>query len=245
MLWVTCEDRLCSTKGRTLTPHQRTILHEIAEEVFDSELEQNEVAYKKEVAFGLQHGTRTTADFILATTKGAAPRRGMGPNRVIVEMQGGGSTSNTGSMTRHVDNWETDVNRTNEGLRDEIKGVGSIENDSWKRQLDQIQTKGSIAERTGYGFVLCVGSLFFNYIKKRMPAITDEDQRTGGWDFVLLPVKEKNNEGDQIVLCMDTENVIYTKYRDFASMLANQGESQLEQFRGMFTTLDNNAVRLD
>ncbi len=44
------------------------------------------------------------ADFIMSTITGYSPFSG--PDRLVVEMQGGGETSNTGDITKHLKSWE-------------------------------------------------------------------------------------------------------------------------------------------
>ena len=238
-IWITCRERLCSTNGETLTEHQRDILSKIACEVFDMEPDPDNVIYKKEVNLELPHGKRMRADYILGV-RNKEYGRNRGPGRVIVEMQGGGSTSNTGIMTRYVDAWEKNINRTNKDLGKMLTSVGSIENDSWKRQQDQLMTKSHIANASGFGFVLCVGKALSDYICDRLYKLRDKQNMRnvdGRWDFVLLPMVE-TNDGDRIGFEVDEKDAFYTTFHEFTGMLISQGDAQTDKFIGEFHTIN-------
>lgn len=242
-IWITCEERLCSTSSDTLTEYQRDILCRIASEVFDMGHDPDNVIYKKEINLELPHKKRMRADYILGT-RSKEHGRGHGPRRVILEMQGGGSTSNTGIMTQHVDNWEKDINRTNEGLGKMLPKVRSGENDSWKRQQDQLITKSHIASASGYGFVICVGETLFDYIYDRLDQLRNTENMRDGegrWNFVLLPMVEVN-DGDRIRFDVDSKSAIYTKFHTFTQMLISQGNALPDKFIGVFHTLNGKEI---
>ena len=245
-IWIVCRERLCSTGGDSLTPYQSDILCKIASEVFEMESDPDNVIYKKEVKFDLPHNKRMRADYILGA-KNKMHGRNRGPNRVIVEVQGGGSTSNTGIMTRHVDQWEKDIDRTNSGLGKMLTSVGSIENDSWKRQLDQLITKSHIASVSGFGFVLCVGKTLSDYICDRLGILNGKQNMRGTdgrWNFVLLPMSEVN-DGDTIGFEVDEEGAFYTTHDTFAQMIIGQGEAQADKFAGEFHTVNGDTVMVE
>lgn len=244
VLWIVCRERLCSTKGNNLTEYQRDILCQIAREIFTPDSNHDEIIYKKEVGFRLQNNKRIVADFILGVNNNNAHGRGQGPNRAIVEMQGGGSTSLTGEMTRHVQEWENDNNRTNQTLGETLKKVNSIENDSWKRQQDQLIIKSHIAQQSGFGFVLCIGQALFEYIQSRLNLDNLNDLRNARWDFVLLPMVENNQDDEQIGFCVDQQNVIYTTFHNFVGLITAQGTPQPDKFFGEFHTLNGDSVTL-
>jgi len=234
-LYVVCSERLCSSAGKKLTDHQRDVLYQTAKAVF-GDIEYDEVLYKKEVSFKLD-SQRARADFILAVlpkSKGADVRK------VVVEFQGGGETSYTGAMTRHVDGWEKDPNSTNAELRQRVDMVAPIINNAWKRQLDQLILKGSIASRTGHRFVLCVGEYFADYIYKRVGR--ESDLRKGGWNFAILPFSEVESPGFPIKFKFNEEYAFYTTVNDFLTSLLKQGAMQRDPFDGVYTRLDGNTV---
>lgn len=244
VLWIVCSERLCSTKGDNLTEYQRNILCNIAQEVLSPDSNHDEIIYKKEVGFSLQNNKRIVADYILGVNNGNAHGRGQGPNRVIVEMQGGGSTSSTGEMTRHVQNWEGNDDRTNQMLGRVLQKVNSIENDSWKRQQDQLIIKSHIAQQSGFGFVLCVGQALFEYIQSRLNLENLNDLRNARWDFILLPMIETNRDDGQVGFCVDEQNAVYTTFHNFVGLLTAQGTPQPDKFFGDFHTLNGDSVTL-
>jgi hypothetical protein len=80
---------------------------------------------------------------------------------VLLEVQGGGETSSTGAISRHVEEWSVDQNRTNEQLRAPIRKVGIIPNNAWKRQLEQVFRKAPLALAHGGKFALAMGEVLF------------------------------------------------------------------------------------
>lgn len=234
-VYVVCSERLCSSAGEKLTEHQRDVLYQTARAVF-GDIQYDEVLYKKEVSFKMD-GQRPRADFVLAVlpkSKGADIRK------VVVEFQGGGETSNTGAMTRHVDGWEKDANPTNDELRQRVDKVAPIVNNAWKRQLDQLVLKGSIASRTGYRFVLCVGEYFADYIYKRVRR--ESDLRKGGWNFAILPFSEVKSSGLPIKFRFNEEYAFYTTVNDFLTNLMGRGAMQQDPFDGDYTRFDGSVV---
>ena len=244
-IWMTCRERLCSTQGEAMTEYQRNVLRRIASEVFDAELDVDSVIYKREVSLALSGRQRIRADYILRA-KNKAHGRGRGPACVIVEVQGGGSTANTGEMTRYIDGWERKQKRTNKELGRMMGGVNSLENDSWKRQQDQIMTKSSIATQSGHRFVLCVGEALYEYILARLTGLRGASTRKldAMWDFVLLPMKEVPKDG-MIDFEVSHEDVIHTTFHKFSSMVITQGNAQADKFAGEFHTLNGDAVLVD
>lgn len=244
-LWIVCRDRLCSSKGADLNQYQKNILHKIAQAVFNTNLELGQIIYKKEVSFKLNGSKKARADYILGVTKDVKIKRNEGyPRKFIIEMQGGGSTSSTGTMTRHIDSWEKNSNRLPNELHIEL-GIGSIENDSWKRQLDQILIKGHIAVQSGYGFILCVGMALFEYMDTRLN-LNQVIMEEGRPDFVILPMIESyNQQTDKIDFTVAEKNIIYTSFHNFTNLITQQGEPQGEQFGGDYLTLDGNRIQED
>lgn len=87
-------------------------------------------------------GKRVVLDYVLD----ARPTSYTGQSKVILEIQGGGETSSTGGMTRHVTNWTNENSPTNSILRQNLPKVGIIPNNAWKRQLEQIGRKYAVAK---------------------------------------------------------------------------------------------------
>lgn len=245
MIWIVCSERLCSTHGNGITDYQRYILRSIAREIFDAKATLDDIIYKKEVRLDLPNNKVMNADYILGI-KDKRYGRGRGPTRVILEFQGGGSTSNTGTITRYMREWESNSHRTNKTLRKIHQGVGSIENDSWKRQQDQLITKSHIASISGFGFVLCVGETLFDYICDRLQLDQNVDnlrEQNANWDFVILAMQEIQVEG-RIGFAVHPNKVVYTRFQDFSSVMTGRGGAQADKFTGKFLTLGGQTVNI-
>ena len=155
-IWIVCRDRLCSTnKTIPLIGYQKNMLLGIAKEVFSSEVEKENIFIKREVRIPVVGSSNYNADYVMSIQKYKGELRG--PKNVVLEMQGGGETSNTGSITRHIDVWEALKNKTNSFLSQDVN-AGTIETNAWRRQQEQFIIKGNIASQTGGGIVFCVGS---------------------------------------------------------------------------------------
>lgn len=235
-MYIVCSERLCSSYGKKLTEHQRDILYQTAKAVFD-DIKYVDVGYRTEVSFKLGKRRRLHADFVLVDM--STPTRSK-PPRIVVEFQGGGETSDTGTMTNFVDKWENDLNRTNATLRQRLDKGAPIVNNAWKRQLDQLIIEGSIASRTGYKFALCVGEYFADYIYKRIDRAND--LRDGGWNLAILPFSEIKHESSQIKFELNKKYAFYTTVEDFISNLSSQGSMQKDPFDGVFTKLNGEPV---
>lgn len=161
-MWIVCKDRLCSTKKNIpLSDYQKDILLKVAKTIYSKNINADNVFIKREVPIPNNDNSTLSADYALRRNTFEE-----GPNKIILEMQGGGETSNTGPLTENVKNWEAFTNRTNEMLSQDIPQVGTIENNAMKRQLFQFLVKGNVATQTGGRIVFCVGSLLYNYIIK-------------------------------------------------------------------------------
>ena len=150
--FIVCPDRLLPAKARTLSPSQIAALAGIAQVVLPG-ANTADIGYKRQIGINLGR-TRLVLDYVLQV-RPEIPFPA-GPRRVSLEMQGGGETSNTGTITRHVRQWAASNNPTNaflaqrlttEYLRQQTGGLqvnvpNIIPNNAWKRQLDQALKKG-------------------------------------------------------------------------------------------------------
>lgn len=243
-LWITCPDRFCSSKkDLPLSRHQIRMLHDIARHVFEPTVSPNDVCVKREVPLPVVEGTNYKADFIMSYRSGRSPSSG--PDRVVLEMQGGGETSNTGIMTDHIRNWRLLNPPNNSFLRQETS-ASTLETNAWRRQQEQFIVKGNIAMQTwkGLGIVFCVGSLLFDYLTNKLQSANLPDLRGHNWTLALLGIKEAPNSGrgGPIPLCIDDNKLLYTNYQTFVQALINQGQPAPEAFSGTFVDLNNHEV---
>jgi len=247
-LWITCASRLCATKKNIpLCTHQVSILHEIGKSIYDPEIQLSSICVKREERLTVVEGTNYNADYILTLEDGMSPYPG--PDRMVLEMQGGGETTNTGSLTRQIIAWRNNQNRTNEILRQEVRSVSTLETNAWRRQQEQFIVKGNIAMKTwkGYGIAFCVGSLLFDYLMNKLTAANLPDLRQYNWTLALIGISENAEippTPGPIPLKVDTQRQLFTNYQTFVQALINQGEPSLAAFAGDFLSLSGNAINI-
>lgn len=243
-LWISCRDRLCSSTGDTLTSYQRSILVQIAKEIYGSGIAEDNIIYKKETALKIK-GTRSSyhADYLLSTKDWTKPNPA--PDCVIVEMQGGGETSNTGKITRHIERWESSSPRTNEYLVGDLAGVGMIATNAWRRQQEQLLVKGGIASQSGKGFVICTGTILYDYINSRLKLNKMRDERNTNWNFAWLIFKEQESatpKAGPIPLVIDSSKSLFTQFHRISSKLINQSGPLQEPFIGEYKLLNGSGT---
>ena len=166
--WIVCENRLCTTKkDLPLCAHQKSILLDIARHIFSKTITANDVLVKREEKLKVSDTTSYKADYIMTIKDGKSPFSG--PDRVILEMQGGGETSGTEKLTKIVNAWKNMPVPTNAALRSP-SGANTLETNAWRRQQEQFIVKGNIAMLTwkGYGIAFCVGTLLYDYLESKI-----------------------------------------------------------------------------
>lgn len=247
-LWIVCKHRLCATeKSSPLVNYQQERLLEVARAIFDPAITADEVAVKREVTMPVVEGSRYNADYVMMRLD-AATRRFAGPKKVVLEMQGGGETSNTGRITRHVEAWEADDLGDNALLRKDVKGAGTIVTNAWRRQQEQFIVKGNISMQTGGGMVFCVGSLLFDYLASRIEGHRLTDLRRHNWSLALLGFVEDTASAPApgpIPLKIDEDRTLFTSYSAFLQILINQGGPHPELFTGDFEDLTGKRFQVE
>lgn len=254
-LWLSCRNRLCSSKktpvGATqkvkkqipLSDYQKKILLEIAQTIFSSEVTFSDIAIKREVKIPIVENQSYSADYVMRW-KNPLPNY-QGPDSVILEMQGGGETTNTGKLTRHIQEWENSSEFTNKMLATDIKAVGTLETNAWRRQQEQFIIKGNIAIRSNGGMVIAIGTLLFDYLNTRLSASVASSElkktHTDNWNLALVTFAEnKNHTGaGPIPLEVDPARVLFTDYLSFVEILITQGAGLETLFNSNFEDLEN------
>lgn len=249
ILWINCSERLCSSKKDIpLSDHQSDILLDVGKHVYGNSIQKENVCVKREERLSVVDGTKYNADFILSTSTGLSNHAG--PDKLVLEMQGGGETTNTGELTRHVNNWRDlpAAERTNEFLRRPTSASPLVTN-AWRRQQEQFIVKGNIALETwkGQGIAFCVGSLLYDYLMDKLKNYTLQPLKDYNWTLGLFTfVEDKDNPiiPGPIPLKIDDEKCIYTNYQTFVHALINQGKPSKSAFTGIFTNLLNVDVKI-
>ena len=246
-LWINCSERLCSTKKDIpLNEHQKDILLQVGRHIFAPETEVADICVKREERLSVIEGTKYNADYIITLRDGRSVFSG--PDRLILEMQGGGETTNTGVQTSHIQTWKSLTTPTNAFLRQETQ-VSTLETNAWRRQQEQFIVKGNIAMKTwkGYGIAFCVGTLLYDYLMNKLASANLPNLKEYNWTLAMITFKEDRRAAPiagPIPLIVDENRLLYTNYQTFVQALINQGEPSLDAFRGTFVNLNNETVHI-
>ena len=244
-LWINCSERLCSTKKNLpLNDHQKDILYQVGKHIFSPNVKPEEICVKREERLSVIEGTNYNADYIITLKNGRSNYSG--PDRLILEMQGGGETTNTGEQTRYIQRWRRLEHYSNAFLRSET-GASTLETNAWRRQQEQFIVKGNIAMKTwkGYGIAFCVGTLLYDYLMGKLASANLPDLKEYNWTLALIAFKEDMTDPPKagpIPLVVDESRLLYTNYQSFVQALINQGVPSLDAFRGEFVNLYNEQV---
>ena len=256
-VWIVCEHRLCSTRqkktvivgGRTkqvennLVEHQKDILRKVAKLIYqDPTLQDSEIGVKREVNIPLPDSDNSYhADYVMRNFSG----RGR-VDEVLLEMQGGGETSSTGEITRHIAAWADLEFPSNEVLRQPV-AANTIETNAWRRQQEQFLVKGNVVDQTGGKIVFAVGSLLYDYLHRRFRNANLRDLTAHNWPRGILAVKVAMSDEPQAGASRGgfvAAKTLFTNYSTFVRFLTDQGAPRPELFEGSFLRLDNSTVTI-
>lgn len=247
MLWIVCSKRLCASQHDiSLSPYQSDMLFAIARLLYGDRITKGDILIKSEeqIKFRVPDAKPYRADF---TFQISDPTKATlnGQPRFIVEMQGGGETSNTKLLTSGVVGaWETSAHRSNADLAKTATDVGTLETNAWRRQQEQLLVKGSAAKTTGNcGMALCIGQALYAYVVKKIdPAKIQGISKTpphDAWSLAIIPIVETDandpdgiNVGDSLALKPDATKTLYLDYDEFVHLLVSQGGNSSEAFMG-------------
>ena len=247
-LWIVCSHRLCAThKGTAKRPialneHQKTVLHNVAKEIFDPEITRQEVLVKREVAIPVSPDSDYSADYVMWRRN---PKINAGYNAdrpVVLEMQGGGETTSTGDLTKHITHWEQGL----VALTEPVNKTAPLVTNAWRRQQEQFLVKGNAAMLTGGRIVFCVGPMIYQYLLPRLQATTIfPDLKNANWTLALLTFVEDKSDNAFIPACapqsiplkIDSEQSLFTNYSFFIQAITNQGTACNSLFAEPFEDL--------
>jgi hypothetical protein len=254
-LWISCRHRLCATspKDQPLTRYQIDVLLQISRILFGSHLVESDIAERREVPVRTEGRSPSYADYVIipktSVTSGHFVRQNSGP--VVLEMQGGGETSNTGSLTAQVDAWEKSASpRVSMSiLKTTVPNVNTIEANAWRRQQEQFLYKGNVAVNSHGRLAFVVGTKLFDYLVKNIGIDTMLDLRNGNWTLAIIGVSEDHamspsswGTGSSVRLQVDPSRLLFTSYARFVQAIVNQGAVDSSLFFGEFVLLDGTKV---
>ena len=255
-IWIVCQHRLCATapKDSPLTDYQMDVLLAIGKTIWVDDAQKEDIAFKREAPVRTKGRSDSRADYVMVPTPHLLARNkndSIGP--VVLEMQGGGETSNTGALTRMVEKWENEPNchLNLATLIAKDPTVGTIEANAWRRQQEQFLYKGNVAVNSFGRLVFAVGSKLYDYLMKNLAATSMQDLRNANWTLALLGVSEDRSKapgsfgtGKSVHLKIDESRLLFTSYQKFVQALTNQGGSDPQLFNGDFTLLDGTSITI-
>jgi hypothetical protein len=255
-IWIVCEHRLCSTRQKEkrdvpseldpsklvkkdvsldLVPHQVDILFKVAKTIYGNNVDKSTIGVKREVNIPLTEvGNSYHADYVMRNFVA-----GSKIDEVLLEMQGGGETSSTGAITRHLAEWQQS-HTNNDFLREFVK-ANTIETNAWRRQQEQFLVKGNVVSQTGGKIVFAVGKELYDYLSRRFTNANLRDLRKHNWTLCLLAFDEDKSipvTTGPIPLTVDESRLLFTNYSTFVRFLTDQGGPCPELFEGEFLLLD-------
>ncbi|NOG39065.1 MAG: hypothetical protein HND43_06680 [Armatimonadetes bacterium] len=227
-----CSDRLVPAKARVLTSEHLEILAQVASALFPG-VDESSVGFRRQVGSQLGEKRQVYLDYVLSLNETPF----IGRSRVILEVQGGGETSNTGTISNHVTQWMDQPERTNEMLRQPQNHVNIIPNNAWKRQLEQVFRKAPLARAFGGGFALVMGSVLYEYVRR---SVKSGSTWYPDWDVALVELAEQPSSATKSV-AVSAGRSVFMSYSDFvASVSENDDVDRLRNpFQGVYTTLHN------
>ncbi|MNK09785.1 Restriction endonuclease NotI [compost metagenome] len=233
--WIVCSNRLCSTLSNIpLSNYQIDVLSEVAKCVFGDSVDLNDIVIKREITMPVVAASKYHADYVMMNIGNSG--RANGQRKFVLEMQGGGETSSTGAITRLVENWEKNPQRSNLELS-QMVAANPIVTNAWRRQQEQFIVKGNIAHQTGGGLVFCVGGPLYDYLYERVKASNLRDLKDHNWTLALIAFHEEYQVDGTIKYVPDNSRQLFTNYVSFLQVLINQGGPHPELFSGKFEKL--------
>jgi hypothetical protein len=250
-VWIVCEHRLCATQPRNskLNAYQRTVLSQIGKLVFPK-VPENQIAIRREARVrrtpGQNRSDDSKADYLMVQIDKSTGSQVSGSRGVILEMQGGGETSNTQLLSNQVRKWEAS------GVYSDLVapvGIRDIATNAWRRQQEQFLFKGNVAHRSNGRLVFVMGEILYDKVMGNIQNKPAPITLDGGWTLALLGIVEGAGSNsfstpESLSFSIDSSRTLITDYGAFARALTDQGQYDPELFHGEFETLDGLGVSL-
>jgi hypothetical protein len=212
-----------------LNDHQKTILHDVAREIFSPTITREEVLVDREVPIPITADSDYSADYIMWRKDPCISTIGFQDRPVVLEMQGGGETTSTGDLTKHISNWESG----NASLTAPVSKTAPLVTNAWRRQQEQFLVKGNTAMLTGGRIAFCIGEMIYDYLMPRLTKTTIfPSLKSANWTLALLVVTEDKSDlptarpdcaPNSIPLVIDNSRTLFTNYGFFVQAITNQG----------------------
>ncbi len=244
--YIVCRDRLCSTQKtnpttqltQPLNGYQTSLLHNIGKMIFYPNIQLRDIFIKRECSMPVIDRSSYKADYVMIWNN---PSDSRGPTKVVLEMQGGGETSNTKILSSLVGEWESNPT-SNAKLRRTVN-IGTIETNAWRRQQEQFFVKGNIAMQTtkGSALVFCMGSTIYDYVIQKVDQSGLKDLFGYNWTLCLLSFIEDTSQpiiAGPVPLKIDRETRLFTSYHGFVRALTDQGMPCPDLYKGEVIALD-------
>ena len=226
-----------------LNDHQKNILHAVAKEIFSPDIARNEVLVNREVPIPVTQDSDYSADYVM-WRKNPQLITTFNPDRpIVLEMQGGGETTSTGDLTKHIAQWE----KGEAILTTPVKKTAPLVTNAWRRQQEQFLVKGNAAMLTGGRMVFCIGSMIYDYLMPRLTSTTIfPSLKNANWTLALLTFVEDTSVAahpaslsapDSIPLKIDTNKTLFTNYGFFVQAITNQGTACNSMFQEPYVDL--------
>lgn len=251
-LWIVCEHRLCSSNPKSvpLTDYQLDVLDAIVKTVEPDLSDELEAVFMREGRVrrtpGSQNSDDSKADFLVRFVIKETGKATASVAPFVLEMQGGGETSNTGIMSRYIQKWEADPDSMK---IDAVLPIGSLETNAWRRQQEQFLIKGSVASKSKGRLVFAVGTRLFDKLMSNLTSPPVPIDARGGWTLAIIGICESPTGAgvksmNSVGLDVDKTRTIFTDFGSFARALTDQGQYDPELFNGDFVTRDGRTVTL-
>jgi hypothetical protein len=225
------------------------VLGEIANLVFPG-VSKYEIAIRREArvrrAPGKNRPDDSKADYLMVQIDLVSGKQHKASRGVILEMQGGGETSNTQLLTKQVRKWESSGRKSDLLTPVPIKDIAT---NAWRRQQEQFLFKGNVAQRSNGRLVFLMGEILFDKVMGNISNKPSAIPVNGGWTLALIGVSEGVGKGsfstaDSISLQLDPSRTLITDYGAFARALTDQGQYDPELFHGEFISLKGDEYKL-
>jgi hypothetical protein len=249
-LWLVCSHRLCSTqpKNAPLNEHQKKILMDVAKYIYYPEINKSDVLVKREVQIPITNKSDYYADYVMYIRNPRKISPTISDCAVVLEMQGGGETSNTGKLSKHIKEWAESDEPSNTFLSQDVNNVSPLVTNAWRRQQEQFLVKGNVAMMSGGRMVFCVGTMLYDYLFERIRTGILMDLRGANWTLAVIAFKEDTIGVPpacapcSIPLTIDETRTKFTNYSAFVQALTNQGKPCDAMFKGAYTSLVGDKV---